>query len=288
MARRRSDLPPSVEPTMAGREDGWTHPSQAWERYTSPQRPHRDDTAVVERVAAELAGQGSPLRAIMLGVTPETAGCAWPAGTRLRAFDGSVEMIGALWPAPGAPAGARAELADWGSLPLGDGETDLVTGDNALAVIYWPEPVIRVVDEVRRVLRPGGRFVVRQPILPDRRETREAILEDLKAGRIETPGVVKARLWATLHRPGWDGMAMQEMRDLWWSLFPDPEAVAKRLGWSAAQFAMLRKIADGRRTTCVTREQLLEIFEPRFRIVEWAVGSYQLAERFPTLVLEPR
>jgi hypothetical protein len=138
------------------------------------------------------------------------------------------------------------------------------------------------------VLRPGGRFVIRQPILPERSETVEAILDDLFAGRIDTPGAVKARLWATLHRPGWDGMMMADMRDLWWSLFPDPETTAKQLGWAPEQFAMLRKIAEGRRTTCVTREQLHAIIDPLFRVVEWAVGGYELAERFPTLVLEPR
>jgi SAM-dependent methyltransferase len=268
--------------------DVWVQHARTWNRFTIPQRPHSDDTAVVERVAAELAAEGGALNAVMLGVTPETAGCAWPAGTRLRAFDGSPEMLRNLWPAPGTPAGATAEIADWAALPLATGEADLVTADNSLAVVYWPEPVQSVVAEIRRVLRPGGRFVLRQPMLPDEPETLAEILDDLFAGRIGTPGVAKARIWATLHRPGWDGMMLQEMRDLWWGLFPHPEATAQKLGWSPECFAMQEKIADGRRTTCVTREQLHAIFDPHFRMIETVTGSYELAERFPTLVLEPR
>jgi SAM-dependent methyltransferase len=269
-------------------EDEWVQHAQAWDHQTTPQRPHRDDTAVVERVAAELARDRAPLTVVMLGVTPETAACNWPAGTRLRAFDGSPEMLRQVWPAGRTPPGARAELGDWSMLPLDDNKADLVTADNSLCVVYWPEPVSRVLAEVRRVLRPGGRFVVRQPMLPERPETLDEILADLNAGRIGSPGALRARMWAILQRPGWQGMKSQELRDLWWRLFPDPKAIAQRFGWSPESFAMQRKIAETRRTICVTPAQLHEIIDPYFRLVEQVVGNYELAERFPNFVLEPR
>jgi SAM-dependent methyltransferase len=274
---------------MSG-DDAWDQHARHWERHTIPQRPHPDDTAVVERVAAELARQRhpDPVAAVLLGVTPETAGCRWPVGTRLLAFDASPEMIRRLWPAPGTPADARAELGDWTDLPLGDATVDLVAADNSLCVVYWPQPAGLVLEEVRRTLRPEGRFVLRHPVLPERRETIEEIVADLHAGRIATPGVAKARMWAVLQRPGWQGMWSQELRDLWWKLFPDPEAIAAKLGWRPEVFAMERTIAASRVTTVVSRERLLEFIDPMFRVVEEAVGSYQLAERFPTLVLEPR
>jgi SAM-dependent methyltransferase len=224
----------------------------------------------------------------MLGVTPETAACAWPEGTRLRAYDGSPEMLRYVWPKQGAPADARAELGDWASLPLDDRAADLVTADNSLGVVYWPGPVKRVLDEIRRVLRPAGRFVVRQPILPERPETLDDILADLNGGRIGTPGAVKARMWAVLQRPDLQGMKSQDLRDLWWRLFPDPEAIAPQFGWSSESFATQRKVSEDRRTTCVTRVQFHEIIDPFFRVVDEVVGSYELAERFPTFVLEPR
>jgi SAM-dependent methyltransferase len=193
-----------------------------------------------------------------------------------------------LWPAPGTPETARAEVADWEALPLPDGQTDLIAADLSLAVAHWPQHVTAVLREIRRILRPGGRFVVRQPILPDQPETLGTILADLHAGRIGTPGALKARMWATLHKPGWDGMMLQEMRDLWWELFPDPDTIAPQFGWTPETFAMQYRIAEGRRTTCVTHEQLHEVIDPHFRQLEYVVGSYELAERFPTLVLEPR
>jgi SAM-dependent methyltransferase len=269
-------------------EDQWVQHARAWNQQTIPQRPHRDDTAVVERVAAELAHERAPLTVAMLGVTPETAACNWPQGTRLRAFDGSPEMLRHVWPKQGTPADARAELGDWAILPLDDGAADLVTADNSLAVVYWPEPVKLVLKEIRRVLRRGGRFVVRQPMLPEQPETLDEILNDLHAGRIGTPGALRGRMWAILQRPGWLGMKSQELRDLWWQLFPEPEAIAPRFGWTTESFAMQRKVSEDRRTICVTPEQLHEIIDPYFRLIEKVVGSYQLAERFPTFVLEPR
>jgi hypothetical protein len=38
----------------------------------------------------------------------------------------------------------------------------------------------------------------------------------------------------------------------------------------------------------VTRAQLYAFVEPFFRVVDDVVGSYELAERFPTLILEPK
>jgi SAM-dependent methyltransferase len=245
---------------------------------------------VVERVAAGLAQEShaAPLTVVLLGVTPETAGCRWPPATRLRAFDGSPEMIRRLWPAPGTPADADAEVGDWSALPLGDGAIDLVAADNSLCVVYWPEPARRVLAEVRRILRPSGRFVMRHPVLPDRAETIDDILADLDAGRIATPGVAKARMWAVLQRPGWQGMRSQELRDLWWELFPEPERIAARFGWRPEVFAMERTVAASRVTTVVSRARLYDFIDPFFRVVEEAIGGYQLAERFPTLVLEPK
>ncbi len=60
------------------------------------------------------------------------------------------------------PLGARARFvrADAARLPFGDASFDVVTGHSFLYLVPEPE---RVLAEVRRVLRPGGRCVFLEP-----------------------------------------------------------------------------------------------------------------------------
>jgi len=269
-------------------EDPWRKLAEGWQRHSSPLRPHPDDTAIVERVADGLAKEGEGLDAVMLGVTPETAGCVWPPGTRLRAFDSSPVMLQMLWPAPGTPAGARAELGDWSALPIDDGEADLVAADGSLGCPLWPADVTRVLEEVRRILRPGGRFVARTGLRPEQPETLDAILADLDAGRIGNPTALKVRVIATLHTRGTTGFWVGELQQLWHRLFPDVGAVAERFGWSPAAVAMPDNYSEDDRFLYPTLTELRSVVDPHFRQIDFCVGSYELADRFPTLVLEPR
>jgi SAM-dependent methyltransferase len=273
---------------MAAGGSAWERQARAWQRHTSPLRPHPDDIAVVERVAAALARERGSIDAVILGVTPEIAGSAWPPATRLKAFDSSAVMIERLWPAPGTPATASAEPGDWAALPLDDASVDLVAADNSLAVQQWPDGAERVVREVRRILRPGGRFVVRTLLRPAEPEPITAILDDLEAGRIALSSVAKVRAAAIVHRPGTAGFRIQDLKDLWLELFPDPETAARRFGWSTDSFVM-PEVYDPEVTMIYpTANQLDELVSRWFREAERAFGSYQLAERSPTLVLEPR
>jgi SAM-dependent methyltransferase len=271
---------------MSEKEDVWAKSAHEWDRHQSPYQPHPDDTAVIERVAAALVAGGQPLRAVILGVTQETASCDWPAGTKLTAIDSSQVMIDTLWSRPGAPAGANAICAGWTDLPFDDSSVDLVTADGSLACLDFPDGLARLLQEVRRVLKPNGRFVVRTFIRPDQPESLDAILGDLDAGRFGGPYPFKLRFSMSFHEPGL-GVSRRKWREGWYASFPDEEASARRFGWSLYAFAVPNIAESDVYLYYPTRDELRTALAPHFAEVEVAVGSYELAERCPTLVLAP-
>jgi SAM-dependent methyltransferase len=269
--------------------DRWAATARKMDSFSSPLRPHPDDTAIVEATARSLAQGRDGLSVVVLGVTEETVGCHWPAGTRLRAFDASPETIRTLWRPDLAPAGATAERADWAALPVATGDADLVTADGCLNIIAWPGEVRQVLAEVRRMLRPGGRFLVRSTLRPPQPEALETILEDLEAGRIAGAYALKVRIGTTLHDDGIGGFSMHDMWKMWLRLFPDQETVPARFGWPVGAFTFGTDYADQDiRLVYPTFDELLATVEPWFRLASVEHGRYELADRCPTLLLEPK
>ena len=273
---------------MDGAADPWSSSAQDWGRFLPPFRPHADDVGVVESIAGELAGGRRSLQVVTLGLTPEVIGCRWPNGTNLQAFDSSPEMMLWVWRSSAAPPGSTAICADWTKLPLADGAADLVTADGSLVCVGYPDGAARVLAEVRRVLRPGGRFIARTFLRPAEPEPMDEVLADLAAGRIGNAFVLKMRMGAVLHGPDWAGFSMHEKSKLWRRLFPDPDAVARAHGWSPATMAISTSYAvDDVSFFYPTDAELRALVARNFRVLASHVGRYELAERCPTLVLEP-
>jgi SAM-dependent methyltransferase len=273
---------------MSRQPKKWDRTASAWSQFEPPYLPVAEESAVIERVAAELAGEGGRLNAVILGVTPQTAALAWPAGVCLTAFDNSAAMIAELWPAPGTPAGAQAILADWSELPLGVGSVDLIAGDHSLGVLAWPQGPAKLLAELRRVLKPGGRFVLRSFLRPEQREDLDAIVGDLEAGRIRSAGIAKMRFIAWRHDRGTEGISVQELKDLFKRYVPDPDEAVRRYGWQRGPSDIPTTEGNERRFVFPTLAELRDAIAPFFREIECVTGSHELAERFPTMVLEPR
>jgi SAM-dependent methyltransferase len=225
----------------------------------------------------------------VLGVTEETVGCGWPDATKLSAFDSSAESIRKLWRPERAPAGATAVQSRWDALPVATGDADLVTADGCLNILSWPREIEQVLAEVHRVLRPGGRFLARSTLRPPQPETLETILADLEAGRIGGAYALKVRIGTTLHADGLDGFSLHRMWRLWCDLFPDQETVPARFGWPLASFTFGTDYVDHDiRLVYPTLDELVAAAESWFRVAAIEYGGYELAERCPTLLLEPR
>ncbi|MCB1020018.1 MAG: class I SAM-dependent methyltransferase, partial [Acidobacteria bacterium] len=170
----------------------------------------------------------------------EATEVAWPAGTRLRAIDRDPAMIAQVW--PGDPAAVVA--ADWLHVDLGRGVADLVVGDGCLNAVAWPDAAERLLDQVARWLRPGGRFVCRVFLCPDPDDGPEAVLARVLAA----PGIgfhaFKLQLLTSLRTPDRPTVRVGDVW-AWWQAHgaPEPDLPA-RTGWTPDQIATLDAYRD--------------------------------------------
>lgn len=253
-------------------------------------RPVAEDVGVVlEEVRAwraEHGGRGP--RVLLLGVTPELATMPWPRGTSLVAVDRSAPMIEAVFPKEGLPAHARAECADWRALPRGDGSVDVVVGDGCFSVFSFPGEALGFAREVRRVLGPGGRFVIRVFAAPDERESLGAIARDLGAGEIGSFHALKWRLAMALHVSAEAGVTLGDVHAACWELRHVLTDLAGAPGFEPEVTATIEAYRGSSvRYTFPTVAQLEEALAGTFAIGARLPKSYELGERCPTLVLRP-
>lgn len=129
---------------------------------------------------------------MLLGVTPAYA----TLGARLLAFDASPGMIAAIW--PGDNARRQAKVADWAALPLADASAQQVLGDGSLNCVPDRQALRAVLSEIRRVLHPEGRAVIRVFARPDPAETVDQVLQAARNGAIASLNVLRWRIASAL------------------------------------------------------------------------------------------
>jgi SAM-dependent methyltransferase len=246
-------------------------------------RPSPDDTAVVQRI---VAGLGAAAHALVLGLTPETIACDWPADITLSAVDHSPPMIEALWPPAKGPENSQVILADWCAMPIPSGTIDLVAGDGCCALMAFPEGQEALLREVARVLRPEGRFVIRVFMRPERPESVADIAQALALGTIGSVHALKLRLLAALHGTSGTGSRLGDAWQAWKSMPAPPAAPAGTRGWTAEEVATIEAYRGKEaRYFLPTLAEFRQTLQPAFREIECAVGRHELADRCPTLVL---
>ncbi|MDR3724819.1 MAG: methyltransferase domain-containing protein [Terracidiphilus sp.] len=118
------------------------------------------------------------------------------AGARVRAVDASVEMAAAA-----SARGLDAQHASAESLPFGDRSFNAVFSN---AVLHWIRDQDAMMREVRRVLKPGGRFVA-------------------EMGGHGNIAAILVAFAAALARHGYGGREMDT------NYFPTPETYMRRL-----------------------------------------------------------
>ena len=225
-----------------------------WDVVAPPLRPSAEDLQVYARHAGG--------RVLVLGATQELLALS-PTGV---AVDRCEEMV--------ARVRGRVLVGDWCAMPLEDGSVDSVLGDGSLSAMGSLDERQRALQEVRRVLAPGGRVTLRTYTRTDDAGERGA----------RSINAMKVRLWGQVARE--DGTV--HLDEVWraWSALPaethnafSPEAVASLecyRGSSAAYWVP-------------TEEALLAfVAAAGFRVVaSHRPASYELAERCPILTLEP-
>lgn len=266
----------------------WRDMIDRWKHVGRPLKPTPDDIRIYERFAARAARRGGPgIAGLLLGVTPEIAGCRWPAGTDLTAVDSSRAMIDALWPAPGTPAASRAIRADWRALPLEPRTIDLVLGDGCNAALPFPDGVGGMAGEVARVLRPDGVFVLRAFVRPEPAETIADIARDLGAGRVGSIHVLKWRIFAALTGHSEAGVRLGDVWEVWNELRALTGLYGGAPGWSPAEIGTVDVYRGDRDTRFYfsTLAELRALMSRHFARQRCVHGRYELADRCPVMLL---
>lgn len=263
--------------------DHWTLHARQWALVGPPLRPCPEDVAIATAaIAGWTAAHARAPRALLLGVTPELATMAWPAGTALTAVDRARAMIGALF---AAGPGRRAVVGDWRALPLPAAAIDLALGDGCLPNLAFPDGYRALAGELARVLAPGGVLVTRLFVSPPAREALGAVAEDLRAGAIHSFHALKWRL-AMAVTPEDRNVPVTAIRDAFDALVPDRAALARASGWAPAVIDTIDAYRGSARvyafpTLAETRAALGE------HLVEIGCHTpgYELGDRCPSLVL---
>lgn len=113
------------------------------------------DPAANARVLDVATGTGEVLRALARRPAPPRAVVGIDASARMLAHVGTL------------PAGWSLLAGDVRALPFGDCEFDVVTAAYVLQLLA-PDDLACVTEEIRRVLRPGGRLGTVTPAVPAR------------------------------------------------------------------------------------------------------------------------
>ncbi|MBZ5587555.1 MAG: methyltransferase domain-containing protein [Acidobacteriia bacterium] len=269
--------------------DVWLELSRRWGRINPPLRPAPQDIELFERLVDTVAQDAGPApRVLLLGVTPEIATMRWPAGTRLLALDSSPAMIRTVWPA-GEARDAVVARADWKAMPVRDGACDVVIGDGILTSQRFPNDVLALASEVRRVVKDSGAFVMRLFARPETNEPLGGVFQDLRAGRIPNFDVFHWRLAMAVHRDTTSGTRLGDVWEAWQENVPMPAELLASLGWAPDAARILETYRSS--ATLISFPTVVEVRDTLaqdFDQTACHIPEYESGDRYPTVLFRPR
>jgi len=263
----------------------WREISRHWAQVGSPLRPSPADVAIIAEVARGWSHvHGRAPRVLILGVTPELCRLPWPEGSVVRALDRSVDMVKAVW--PGEPAAATC--GDWLALDrfFPPASFDLICCDGGLGMLSHPAGQQSLARLMKEVLAPGGRVLLRLFVPPQERETPEAVLSDLRCGRVANMNVLKLRLLHALTPDLVTGVRLGEVYRRLIADEPDFEDLAARTGWPLEHIAAIGSYrgSDDRYHLVDAVQAEANLASAGLRLLARHGPAYSDANLFPTLV----
>jgi len=210
-----------------------------WHLYGPPLRPCTADIRAIEDAVRRFADRPArPLNALLWGVTPEIATMSWPEGTQLLAIDKSQPMIDLVW--PGDVAGFRkAVQGDWFEYRCTEPRHDVVIGDGNFAPLDFPRSYRALAAAARASLTDTGIVISRFWVRPSKSETPDAVLEDLRANRIQSFHAFKFRLAMALQDDAETGVAVSEVFAEWKRARVDMGSLLAMTGWQRETVDMI-------------------------------------------------
>ncbi|QKD03365.1 class I SAM-dependent methyltransferase [Mesorhizobium loti] len=257
--------------------DLWANLFRTWDLIKAPLRPPADVVDVMKRLIdtdrAEMA---------LLGVTPELA----RLGKSLVAIDANPHMIGALW--IGDSATRKVVLGNWLDLPLLDNSIDAIVGDGCLSAVTSEAQRLRCLEEMARVLRPGGRAAIRLFARPAVTEPLDAIRADALGGRIKALAEIVLRAALSLPAAAPDyGLKMSAVLDAINEMFGDRKELMAAGAWEQDAFAFI-DLYQGSDTICCWLNEAIHVAEAARYFADVRLvpsGTYPVADRCPILLL---
>lgn len=218
----------------------WPKVAAAWELVGSPLRPDAEDVALVKAASDDWGSATSrPPRVLILGVTPELYGLAWPTGTVVRAVDRTKQMLSEVW--PGDPK--DAVHADWLEMDWPDDSFDLVLCDGGWSLLDLPGQHL-LARRLAKIIAPDGRFVARLFVPPSRREMPEEVLASLTDGGIRDLNCLKLRLGMALMPSPLEGVELGEVWRRLHDVAGSWPALAAHAGWDLDHLSVIDAYRD--------------------------------------------
>lgn len=260
------------------REALWESYYRRWQAITPPLRPHAEVCSAVGGLIADHAE-----RVLLLGVTPEL--CALARQT--VAVDLSGTSLVHVWPGDGTAR--RGIRADWLHLPCAAGGFSAAVGDGSLSCLEYPSGYRRVLSELARAVRTGGRIVLRLFSTPAVGESVSQVRDAAMAGRVGTIHALKWRLaHAICAERGEPNIDVRSILRAFNRECYDRAALGRATGWSTddiGQIDAYDQMPDV--YSFPTLGQVLAVIPARLASARLRpAGTYELAERCPLLVLE--
>lgn len=281
--------PGSVRPSQRSH---WNAHAARWRLIGPPLRPAAADVQHVRSSVARFlpaAAHAPPRRALLLGVTPELAEMVWDPPFQLLAVDQSPGMVEGVW--PGDTPSRRAQVADWLSLSGLDGAFALALGDGVFTLLEYPIGYRALATVLARVVGPGGLLCLRLFCRPAAaaREPVARVFDALFGGRIGNFHVFKWRLAMALQESASHSVRLADIWDVFHAKVPSFAALAAHTGFPETEIATIegyRGIQD--RYSYSTEQEVLDVLEPAFELLQVWYPDYELGERCPHLTLRRR
>ncbi|MGP1678095.1 MAG: class I SAM-dependent methyltransferase [Burkholderiales bacterium] len=248
-------------------------------RLASPLTPHRDDVENVRKALEHRIGLH-----LLLGVTPEYGILT----EHMLAVDRRAAVISDLW-VPRFPE-RDAVHANWLQLPFREQTFAAVIGDGCLNALPYPLQYGPMFDQLRRVLKPGGRVAMRTFVTPALVETCEYVCRQAMSAAIGSFHAFKWRLaMAMVGESGNANIRVADIHRRFGSLFPKRDALAAAAGWARAEIETIEAYANSRiEISFPALSDVRQSFSPTFREIDLMYGSYELAQCCPVFVLQAR
>lgn len=267
----------------------WEKFARQWRLLGPPLRATKEDAERLYAVWRSSLPHGVPegrLEVLLLGVTPELTFFPWSADCTITALDTSEPMLRTVW--PGDAPGRRGVQGDWLRAPFADGSFDLILNDGGIIGCDSRVKLATLGRECLRLLRPGGRVVIRHFVRPEPIEKPEAVVAAVAAGEIGNFHALKLRLLLALpleHDPLMTSLpAGLRTFD---RLFPDRAALAQQLGCSLETIGTVDAYAGMGDYRFADLAELRVAF-PDFEVRTGPPASYPLGACCQVFIFTPR